>query len=187
MKEEELIQKAQMGESWAFGALYDAYLPKIYRFIFVKVSRKSDAEDLTHQVFLNAWEHIRSYKFQGFPFSSWLYRIAHNAVIDFYRTNKNPMSLELVSENSLGEVPDAFNEIDQKLNFAITKVALSRLKPDEQSVLLMKFVDDLSNKEIAKALGKSEGAVRVTQHRALKQLKLYLNDAIRPDNTTKTA
>lgn len=187
MKEEELIQKARNGEAWAFGALYDAYLPKIYRFIFVKVSRRSDAEDLTHQVFLNAWENIRSYQFKGFPFSSWLYRIAHNTVIDFYRTNKNPISLEFVSEDSLGETSNTYEAVDRALNLAVTKNALLKLKPDEQSVLIMKFVDDLSNKEIAKALGKSDGAVRVMQHRALKQLKQYLSNDIQSNNTIKTA
>lgn len=89
MKEEErLIKEAQSGKAEAFGKLYDDHISRIYRFILLKVSRKTDAEDITHQVFLSAWQNIRSYKIQGNPFSSWLYKIAHNAVIDFYRTQK---------------------------------------------------------------------------------------------------
>jgi len=81
MKEEEsLIQKAKEGDGNAFGELYDAYQPRIYRFVFLKTGGKQDAEDITHQVFLSAWQNMGKYEFQGFPFSSWLYRIASNAV-----------------------------------------------------------------------------------------------------------
>ena len=89
MKEEDLINKAKNRDSEAFGLLYDQYLPAIYRFILLKTSHKVTAEDLTHQVFLNAWQNIENYQSRGFPFSSWLYRIANNAVIDYYRTDKN--------------------------------------------------------------------------------------------------
>ena len=82
------IKKAKSGNQEAFGALYDHYLPSIYRFILLKVSNRAEAEDLSHEVFLSAWKNIPGYKDKGFPFSSWLYQIARNAVIDFYRTSK---------------------------------------------------------------------------------------------------
>ena len=89
MKEEpELIKKAKNRNPEAFGLLYDQYLPAIYRFILLKIGDKVTTEDLAHQVFLSAWQNIENYQTQGFPFSSWLYRIAHNAVIDYYRTGK---------------------------------------------------------------------------------------------------
>src|SRR5437588_759346 len=92
--ETQLIEAAIRGESSAFGALYDHYAPKIYRFIVVKVTLREEAEDLTHQVFMHAWLNIGSYKRMGHPFSSWLYRIARNQVVDHYRTHKNAVSLE---------------------------------------------------------------------------------------------
>jgi RNA polymerase sigma-70 factor (ECF subfamily) len=145
--------------------------------VFLRVGgRRADAEDLTHQVFLSAWQNIRSYEFQGFPFSSWLYRIAHNAVVDYYRTHKSHFDIAALPEGELVDTPDLHHNLDQKAELEKIKAAIHKLEPDQQSVILMKFVNDLSNKEIAQALGKSEGAVRVIQHRALKKLKSLLID-----------
>lgn len=174
-EEEQLIQKARRGDQESFGALYDAYFPKIYRFIFLKVSSKTDAEDLSHQVFLNAWRNIGGYRSRGFPFSSWLYRIAHNAVIDFYRMRRDHIAIELVHQERFAESTTTETELDQTTDLLAVQEALGTLKSEEQSLLIMKFVDELSNKEIAEALGKTEGAVRVMQHRALKQLRQKLS------------
>lgn len=178
MKDNEraLIQKAQEGDGEAFGALYDYYLPKIYRFVLLKVGRREDAEDLTHQVFLSAWEHVRRYEHRGFPFSSWLYRIAGNAVIDHYRTDRHHQDIDTVPEETFAETDTTGETIDTAISAHHVRAALLKLEPDQQSVLIMRFIDDLSSKEIAEALGKTEGAVRVIQHRALKQLK-KLSDA----------
>jgi len=176
-EEEKLIQKAQRGEKEAFGELYDKYFPKIYRFILLKVSKRPDAEDLSHQVFLSAWRNIYTYESRGFPFSSWLYRIAHNSVIDFYRTKREYVDIELVSTERMSVDPEMEHLFDEKTELSLVKKMLAKLKEDEQTVLIMKFVDELSNKEVAEALGKSEGAVRVMQHRALKQLKKYVEDS----------
>lgn len=174
--EEELIKKAQNGENQAFGQLYDQYVTRIYRFVFLKVTNRHDAEDLTHQIFLQAWQNIQSFQFRGFPLSSWLYKIAMNAVIDFYRTRKNEESIELIAEDAFAETPEFAKNIDQALELQTVKFALAKLEPDQQNVLVMKFIDELSNKEIAEIFGKSEGAVRVIQHRALKQLKNILTN-----------
>jgi len=178
MKDEEqlLIQKAKTGDNAAFGKLYDLHLPKIYRFVFLKVGRKQDAEDITQQVFTSAWQSMKSYEHKGFPFSSWLYRIAGNAVIDYYRTSKTSVSIDQVPEEYFSESSDAEQNIDTAINMSTVRVALTKLDHDQQSVLLMKFVEDLTNKEIAETLGKTEGAVRVIQHRALKQLKAKLDE-----------
>lgn len=170
-EEEKLIQKAQKGEQNAFGELYDKYFPKIYRFIFLKVSKRPDAEDLSHQVFLSAWRNIHTYESRGFPFSSWLYRIAHNSVIDFYRTRRDHLDIELVSAERMSTDPEMERIFDEGEEVSLVKKMLGRLREDEQTVLIMRFVEELSNKEIAQALDKSEGAVRVMQHRALKQLR----------------
>lgn len=175
MQEEEFVQKARRGEPEAFGALYDAYFPKIYRFIFLKVSSRTDAEDICHQVFLNAWQNIGSYRPLGFPFSSWLYRIAHNAVVDFYRTKRDHVAIDLVPQERFADEPDTEQGLDQATDLLAVQEALGALRDEEQSLLIMKFVNELSNKEIAEALGKTEGAVRVMQHRALKQLRQRLS------------
>lgn len=177
MKEEDtLVQKAQRGDREAFGTLYDLYISKIYRFVYLKVSDKTEAEDITQQVFIRAWENINSFVFQGFPFSSWLYRIAHNAIVDSYRTKKNTVAIELVSESEIAYITEHTKALDTKQEMLRVMRALKKLKSDEQSILVMRFIDELSNKEVASALGKTEGSVRVIQHRALKQLKKYLGD-----------
>ena len=175
MEEDLLIKKAQDGEAEAFGQLYDHYLPKIYRFVYIKVSSQTDAEDLTQQIFLNAWQNIKSFQFQGFSISSWFYRIAYNEVVDFYRTRKHHEPIETLPEEILSESPGTDQAFDQNIEIGKIKIALQKLEGDQQNVLLMKFVDELSNKEIAQALNKSEGAIRVIQHRGLKQLKNYLS------------
>ena len=182
-----LVEKAQKGDSEAFGVLYDRYLPKIYRFVLLKVGgRKHDAEDLTHQAFAQAWEHINSFGFKGFPFSSWLYRIASNAVIDYYRTFKNHLDIEYAPREAVVQYPDFEGLHDDSVDMQFVKSAIAKLEPDQQNVVVMRFVDELSTREIAHALGKTEGAVRVIQHRALKQIKQHI-DASRSNNTTQEA
>lgn len=187
MKDEDsLIYRAKEGDEQAFGALYDRYVTRIYRFIFLKVRRKQDAEDLTHQVFMNAWQSVGRYEFRGFPFGSWLYRIASNAVIDFYRTSRNHQPLESVPEETFAEVAKHETILNDALEMNVIHTALQRLEHDQQTVLILRFIDDRTNKEIADLLGKSEGAIRVIQHRALKQLKKHVDD-LRPKNTAKEA
>lgn len=174
MKEEpELIKKAKNRDPEAFGLLYDQYLPAIYRFILLKIGDKTTTEDLAHQVFLSAWQNIENYQTQGFPFSSWLYRIAHNAVIDYYRTEKKHFNLENIEEaaasNNLEE------KIDQEFELGLVKAAIKDLPEEQQSIIIMRFVEGLTNKEIAAALGKSEGSIKTAQHRSLKNIKKIID------------
>ncbi len=183
-EERKLISRAKEGKEEAFGQLYDKYMPAIYRFVFLKVGgQKAQAEDICHEVFLNAWQNIRNFKFQGYPFSSWLYRIAGNAVIDYYRTRKVNVDIENIPEEPAVETASLAERMDDRLELENIQQYLKKLEPNYQDVLIMKFVEELSNKEIAVALEKSEGAVRVIQHRALKQLKKYIENG-RPNNYT---
>jgi len=174
--EEKIIKNAVRGEASAFGSLYDYYHPKIYRFVFLKVNRREEAEDLAHQVFLAAWQNIRSYKDFGFPFSSWLYQIARNQIIDHYRKNKNEVPLEEVDAEIFVKPATAESEVIKNMELARVMKAIKTLKQDYQDVVLMRFVEELSIREVAHAIGKSEGAVKLIQHRALKELKARLQD-----------
>jgi len=171
--EHDLIEKAVRGEAEAFGLLYDHYLPKIYRFILVKVGRREEAEDLTHQVFLNCWKHIPKYQSMGYPLSTLLYRMARNEVIDYVRTRKNPISME----DAQIEIPvdqEVERNIDVSIDMHKVQSAIHILSSEQQDVILMRFVDELDNKEIAEILEKSEGTIRIIQHRAIKKLKALL-------------
>ncbi len=171
------ISKAKDGEEEAFGRLYDKYMPVIYRFIFLKVGgQKAQAEDICHEVFLSAWQNIGNFRFQGYPFSSWLYRIASNAVIDYYRTRKINVNIDFVPEEAVVADVSLNEKFDNQLDLQTIRVCLKKLEPAYQDVLIMKFVEELSNKEISAALQKSEGAVRVIQHRAIKQIKKHIEN-----------
>ncbi|HUX36112.1 MAG TPA: sigma-70 family RNA polymerase sigma factor [Candidatus Paceibacterota bacterium] len=173
-----LVESAVRGKASAFGLLYDHYQPKIYRFVLIKVSRREDAEDITHQVFLNAWQNISNYKDLGFPFSSWLYRIAKNQIIDKYRTKKQEVDLESVDEEIFADSGISDN-IEIKIRLERVMKEIKNLKQDYQDVLIMRFVEDLSIKEVAAAVEKSEGAVKLMQHRAIKELKKSLGNPIK--------
>jgi RNA polymerase sigma-70 factor (ECF subfamily) len=175
--ENRIIQNAVKGESSAFGLLYDHYQPMIYRFVYLKTSRREDAEDLTHQVFLQAWQSIRTYKDFGHPFSSWLYRIARNEVIDHYRTKKPSVAIEDVDPEYFSAIDDAFEAVERNLDIHRVVTVLKTLKPEYQDVIIMRFIEELSPKEVAAALKKSEGAVKLIQHRALKQLQQRVSRA----------
>ncbi|MDD4931175.1 MAG: sigma-70 family RNA polymerase sigma factor [Candidatus Colwellbacteria bacterium] len=174
--ERNLITQAIGGETEAFGRLYDHYLPMIYRFILLKVGQREEAEDLTHQVFLKAWQNIGSkYSDEGLPFSSWLYRIARNTVIDHYRRSRPTIEIE---ENDTREElishPDIISRMDIEKGAKEALEAIKKLGETDRNIIIMRFVEDLSVKEVAEALGKTEGAVKVAQHRALEKIKKIL-------------
>ncbi len=174
--EEQLVKRAKDGEVQAFGSLYDYYLPKIYRFVLLKVSYREEAEDLTHQAFLKAWENISQYNFQGYSLGTWLYQIARNLTVDYYREGRR--SKETSLENSEIDLMDdkASTEetVERNLEWQKLSVAIKQLKEVEQEVVIMRFVDDLPLKEVSRVIGKSEGAVKLIQHRAINRLKEIL-------------
>jgi RNA polymerase sigma-70 factor (ECF subfamily) len=172
--EKDIIQKAIKGEASAFGLLYDEYQPQIYRFIYLKVGHREEAEDLTHQVFLKTWGSIDKYDFQGFPFSAWLYSVARNQVIDYYRTKKVNITLETVTELKI-ESPSFSGVMDDNADIEKVKKAIYQLNPQQQDVIILRFIEDLSLQEVASILNKTEMAVKLLQHRAVKNLKKILD------------
>jgi len=171
---DELLEKAIAGDSSAFGLLYDTYQPALYRFVYLKVGHREEAEDLTHQAFLSAWEHIGSFKKQGLPISSWLYRIARNKVTDHYRTTHTTFSLEDVERELATSSEDLAKVFDSTQDIHRLQSALRSLHPDQQDVLILRFVEGLSHNETAHALHKNAGTIRVLQYRALQNLKQQL-------------
>lgn len=172
--EEKLITAAVGGKPSAFGPLYDHYQPMIYRFVFVKVGRREDAEDITHQVFLAAWQNIGGYKHRGHPFSSWLYQIARNLVIDHYRAKKPETSLEKMDPEAFVSSVSVHIDLSIKLEMEKAMRGIAKLKPEYQDVIVLRFVEDLPLKEVAHAMEKTEGAVKLMQHRAIKELQRIL-------------
>ncbi len=178
-QENDLTDKARNGNAEAFGALYDLHAHRIYRFVFLKIGNKSDAEDLTHEVFLSAWRTISGWqKRDDVPFASWLYQIARNRVIDWYRTSKRGISLdEMIAGNGLPiELASAggnglMHALHQKFELQIIMDAVRALSDDQQTVVIMRFVEDMSPEETGAAIGKTASAVRLIQHRAIKKLQ----------------
>ncbi|MBS3903271.1 MAG: sigma-70 family RNA polymerase sigma factor [Anaplasmataceae bacterium] len=172
--EDNIIKEAIKGEASAFGRLYDHYQPQIYRFILIRVGHREEAEDLTHQVFLNAWKRVPSYEPRGFPFSSWLYRIARNLIIDFYRTKKTEISVDEINEEDLGVNNSLGESADKKIEIENLLYAIRRLKDEHQEVIILRFIEDYSIAETASALNRSQGAIKLLQHRAINNLKKIL-------------
>ena len=173
---DELIVDAQEGDIDAFSEVYDEFLNSIYRFVFFKVSSETEAEDITSEVFLKAWKNLQKYKKEeGIPFSSWLFRIAHNEVIDFFRRQKPIDELpEEIEEDT--PVFDGVRNIENKMERIRLKKALENLPKTQSEVIILKFFSELSNKEIANIIGKTETAVRILQSRGLKTLKNYIKE-----------
>jgi RNA polymerase sigma-70 factor, ECF subfamily len=166
------IDKAVQGDFDAFGDLYLENVQKIYNYIYYRTGNKSDAEDLTARVFQRALKHINSYQKTDVPFSAWLYRIAHNLVANFYRdTNRRR---EVPIEDHEFDLPQAEHLEErivrnEQLEFLLTTIR--KLPADRQMVIILKFVDDMPNLEIARILGRSEGAIKSLYHRTLLELR----------------
>ncbi|MCX6779081.1 MAG: RNA polymerase sigma factor [Candidatus Magasanikbacteria bacterium] len=161
----------------AYGKLYDLYAPKIYRFIYFKVSSVADAEDLTAEVFLKTWEHINSGK-EVKKFAGLLYRVARNKVIDFYRHRQVAGEIP-IDELMLKKLSDEGTMVKnlETLNEAETVIKSLRVLKDEyREVLTLRFVDELSLGEIAEILAKSQVNTRVLLHRALNTLKKVMEE-----------
>jgi RNA polymerase sigma-70 factor (ECF subfamily) len=174
--ERQLVLQAQAGNSEAFGQLYDAYMERIYRFVYFRVEDQQTAEDITSQVFLKAWSNLDRFSFNRTPYLAWLYTIAHNAVIDHYRTRKVTAALDDVQLSQQDHAEVVENEIDLTAEMKTIKHALQTLTDDQQKVLTLKFIEGMSNTEIARHLGKREGAIRALQMRGLQALAKQLEE-----------
>jgi RNA polymerase sigma-70 factor (ECF subfamily) len=158
-------------ETWS--RLYEEYFPRIYRYISVRISDRMEAEDLTEQVFLNALEASPSFRWRGAPVSSWLFRIARNRVIDYRRTDKSKRTLPLY-ENIVSEAESPEKTAERNSDVRQLIHAVSQLTQGQRDVIELRFAGGLSIAEVAKILGKSQGAVKVMQHSAVVALRKKL-------------
>ncbi len=175
--ERSLAQRAIARDSAAFALLYDRYVDKIYRYIFYKVGASAEAEDLTAQVFLKAWESIGSYHWTERPFAAWLYRIAHNLVVDHFRTRHVAAPIDDLSLEDDAAVEDI---VQQQLTNEMLRKTIARLTDDQQQVIILRFLEGYSTPEVARLIDKDEGAVRALQHRALDALQRMLRKEAKP-------
>ncbi len=174
--DESTLTLAAQGDHNAFGELYEQYVGRIYSYIYYRTGNPFDAEDLTARVFYRAMRHIRNYRDRGLPFSAWLYRIAHNLVANWHRDNSRKKEIPL--EDGMlswqkGEHPEhellRLEERERLLR------VIRCLPADRQQLLILKFVEHLSNAEIGQIMGRTEGAVKSLYHRTLSSLREELN------------
>lgn len=171
----ELLKNAQNGEAEAFGELYQRYAKIVFRFIYANVADRLDAEDLTEEVFLRAWRTIASYREQGIPFLSYLFKIARNVMIDFYRRigrSGGHMSIDEKPFRDGG--PDPGETAVVNLEHQEIRRTLDQLRDDYRTVLILRFLSGLSPEETGEVMGRTPGAVRILQHRALTALRNLL-------------
>ncbi len=176
-REKELAIRASSHDPEAFAELYDLYVDKIYNYVYYKVGNTAEAEDLTAQVFTRAWEAIGSYQWQGHSFSPWLFRIAHNLVVDYHRARRPTVVLDaLETHPNLSNTDE--NRPEQVLQSMMTmeriREAIDQLTEEQQTVIILRFIEGYSTADIAEIMGKQRGAIRGLQFRGLAALRKIL-------------
>jgi len=163
-----LLQQAVRRDRTAFSTLYDLHVDRVFKFVFYWLPSQPDAEDITQEVFVRAWRSIDKYKVSGAPFIAWLITIARNLVNGHYRSAKKFVPLD-----DMDPAGDSNPQREAEVNYTrdYVREAVLKLKGDKQAVIQMRFISEMSYEEVAKAMNKTEGTVRVLQYRALKELK----------------
>ncbi len=168
-----LVERARYGDAESFDALYSLFAPRVFRFFRFRVAAEETAEDLTQRVFLKMIEHLPRYRSNGVPFAAWLFRVARNAWIDESRTARATLPIEALAQHP-ADTGDPEALASTAFDWAIVRDAIGGLPPNQQEVLACRFFAGLTPQETAAQMGRSEGSVRVLQHRALARLRLLL-------------
>jgi RNA polymerase sigma-70 factor (ECF subfamily) len=175
--EEEVLLRASQGDRDSFGLLYERYIDRIFNYVYYRTGNTHDAEDLTARVFQRAMNHIHNYTDRGVPFSAWLYRIAHNLIANWHRDRSRRQEIPL---NEVPVLPSREDRPETTLVRSQEQDSLLRLirqlPPERQTLLILKFVENMSNAEIGQIMGRSEGAVKSLYHRTLLALRDELGD-----------
>jgi len=166
----ELVIRARKGDTKAFGKIYELWVNPLYRFVYLKTKDEDVAEDLTAEVFLKAWKGLKNFvPRKDVKFSTWLFSIARNSVIDYYRVTKQTVSLD-----DLPEIPEITENINLYPEQTMVEEALNHLKPEYRVILELRYIQDIPISKIAQKLKKKEGNIRTLTNRALKKLKEIL-------------
>lgn len=172
MTDDTALERAIQGDPEAFSVLYERNIGRIYNYIFYRTGSPSDAEDLTERVFHRALGHIQSYKIRGVPFTAWLYRISHNLVANWHRDNQRNKEVPLEDrEMPVNNSAHPEHELVQSQERERLLAAIRKLPEDRQQLIILKFVEHLSNFEVAVIMGRSEGAIKSLYHRTLTALR----------------
>ena len=169
--EESLVRRAKENDEAALTQLYEENFDKIYRYIVLKTGDRTEAEDMTQQVFLKAFKSISGYRSKGSPFSSWLFRIAHNQMVDYWRKKSKRTTVPLEESLVGSSNSNPSSETEQKMDIENLVAATKQLTSLQRDVVSLRFAGGLSLAEVAKTLGKSEGAIKALQHSAVVSLR----------------
>ncbi len=172
LEDREILVLASQGDQDAFGALYERYVERIFNYVYYRTGNVHDAEDLTARVFYRALHHIQNYIDRGVPFSAWLYRIAHNLIANWHRDRSRHQEIPLDDAPTLhykGEPPEVALMQGQDRDALLRLIR--HLPSERQHLLILKFVEQMSNAEIGQTMGRSEGAVKSLYHRTLLALR----------------
>ncbi len=169
--EESLVRRAQQHDQTALTQIYEENFDKIYRYVVLKMGDRIEAEDITQQVFVNALKSISSFRYKkGVPFSAWLYRIAHNQVVDYLR-KKSKKATAPLDERMAAEDGDPELAAEQKMSIEELAAAVKCLTRAQQEVISLRFTSEMAISEVARIMGKSEGAIKALQHSAIVSLR----------------
>ena len=171
----ELVERAKRGDRDALEELYLLHFDRIYSYLHMSVGNRHDAEDLTTQTFLKMLEAIGRFEWKSVPFSAWLFRIAHNLAMDFFRAGRRVQPEEEVPEPPGSEEASAEFHALHSIGRSSMLDLIADLSPEQRQVLTLKFVFDFANGDVAQILGKTEGAVKSLQHRALATLQKHVS------------
>ena len=172
-EEESLVRRAQQQDQQAFAQLYEEHFDKIYRYVALRMGDRVEAEDITQQVFLKALRSISTFRWKGIPFSAWLFRIAHNQVVDYLR-KKTKQATVPIDDSAISSGNDPQLLIEQKLSIEQLISATRRLTEAQREVISLRFTSELPISQVAGIMGKSQGAVKALQHSAIVALRKVL-------------
>ena len=168
--EKALIQRAKKGDPAAFAEIYDRYQPPVYRYISYRVNNPLDVDDLTGDVFVRLVERIDRFSYRGRPILAWLYTIARNLIVDYYR-REGREKLAPIDEQLAANTMNPEEYANQALSLQRLSRGLEQLTEDQQNVIIFKFIEGYSNAQVAQLMEKPIGAVKSLQHRGLAALR----------------
>ncbi len=180
------VDRARTGDQQALADIYDWYMPRVYRYVMARVGHPSEAEDLTEEVFLKMLGAISDFRWREVPFSSWIFRIAHNCIATHYRKSaqRGGATSEL-SEDMVDGRPDLATSVEERLTIEEVRRASALLPEAQREVIALRFGSGLSIADTAKALGKREGNIKALQHKAVAKLQKMLIPATNGTGTIR--